>query len=80
MSENNGEAEIEAQCIKCNWYKSQPNPRDLGAKVGLCCRFPPQVVVVPMGAQGVQILTTFPTVQATQWCAEFMPCRVDELM
>ena len=71
---DNGQQQVVAACKRCLWYKAQHNPRDLGQKLGMCLRFPPQVVVIPQAPGQIQLFSTHPTVQPDMFCGEFALC------
>jgi hypothetical protein len=60
-------------CRDCQFWDEQQvlqkTPQG-ASRIGLCLRFPPQVVIVP-SPQGILPMAMFPSTQALQACGEF---------
>lgn len=65
----------QAACRDCKFWDEQQAMQQTPkgpTRVGLCLRFPPQVVNV-LTTQGPQLSALFPSTQALQSCGEYQP-------
>lgn len=57
------------RCDCCKHFEPIDNPKVVGAK-GWCHCHPPQFVALPT-PKGLQVLMSFPKVEAKTWCGEW---------
>jgi hypothetical protein len=59
-------------CANCQHAEATSGTKQ---KVFICRRFPPVAQVIPNGRGGGQVVSSFPEMQANQWCSEFASLR-----